>query len=74
MAPAPAIVVKENIFMQTCRIGLVSISDRAARGVYVDQGVPALEAWLNRALISPFSLETRLVPDEQPLNAARIGG
>ncbi|OIV47695.1 molybdopterin adenylyltransferase [Sodalis sp. TME1] len=53
--------------MQTCRIGLVSISDRAARGVYVDQGLPALEAWLNRALTSPFTLETRLVPDEQPL-------
>ncbi|MBT9432435.1 molybdopterin adenylyltransferase [Candidatus Sodalis endolongispinus] len=53
--------------MQTCRIGLVSISDRAARGVYVDQGLPALEAWLNRAVTSHFSLETRLVPDEQPL-------
>lgn len=53
--------------MQTCRIGLVSISDRAARGVYVDQGLPALEAWLNRAVTSPSSLETRLVPDEQPL-------
>lgn len=53
--------------MQTCRIGLVSISDRAARGVYVDQGLPALQAWLNRALTSPFTLETRLVPDEQPL-------
>lgn len=53
--------------MQTCRIGLVSVSDRAARGVYVDQGLPALEAWLNSALTSPFTLETRLVPDEQPL-------
>lgn len=53
--------------MQTCRIGLVSISDRATRGVYVDQGLPALETWLNRALTSPFTLETRLVPDEQPL-------
>ncbi|NDL61344.1 molybdopterin adenylyltransferase [Acerihabitans arboris] len=53
--------------MQTCRIGLVSISDRAANGVYQDQGIPALETWLRRALVSPFTLETRLVPDEQPL-------
>ncbi|WP_410016469.1 molybdopterin adenylyltransferase [Sodalis sp. C49] len=53
--------------MQICRIGLVSISDRAANGVYQDQGIPALESWLRQALISPFTLETRLVPDEQPL-------
>ncbi|HEY0207571.1 molybdopterin adenylyltransferase [Acerihabitans sp.] len=53
--------------MQVCRIGLVSISDRAANGVYQDQGIPALEGWLRQALVSPFTLETRLVPDEQPL-------
>lgn len=53
--------------MQPCRIGLVSISDRAANGVYQDQGIPALETWLRQALASPYTLETRLVPDEQPL-------
>lgn len=53
--------------MQVCRIGLVSISDRAANGVYQDQGIPALEGWLRQALVSPFTLETRLLPDEQPL-------
>lgn len=53
--------------MQTCRIGLVSVSDRAAGGVYQDQGIPALSAWLQQALTTPFTLETRLVPDEQPL-------
>ena len=26
-------------------IGLVSVSDRASRGIYEDQGLPALEAW-----------------------------
>lgn len=46
------------------RIGLVSISDRAAGGVYQDQGIPALQQWLSAALTSPFLLETRLIPDE----------
>ncbi|MEI6546182.1 MAG: molybdopterin adenylyltransferase [Burkholderiales bacterium] len=48
------------------RIGLVSISDRASTGVYADAGIPALETWLTAALTTPFALETRLIPDEQP--------
>ena len=46
-------------------IGLVSISDRASTGVYEDQGVPALEDWFAQALISPWQMETRLIPDVQ---------
>lgn len=48
-------------------IGLVSISDRASSGVYEDQGVPALRDWFSQALISPWQMETRLIPDEQAL-------
>jgi molybdopterin adenylyltransferase len=48
-------------------IGLVSISDRAATGVYEDKGIPALQAWFAAALKSPWRCETRLIPDEQPL-------
>ena len=51
--------------MNTLRIGLVSISDRASSGVYQDKGIPALEEWLSGALATPFKLETRLIPDEQ---------
>jgi molybdopterin adenylyltransferase len=47
------------------RVGLVSISDRASQGVYADQGVPALERWLASALISPWRMETRLIPDDR---------
>ena len=47
-------------------IGLVSISDRASSGVYEDQGVPALRDWFTRALASPWQMQTRLIPDEQP--------
>jgi molybdopterin adenylyltransferase len=46
-------------------IGLVSISDRASAGVYEDQGVPGLAAWFTAALKSPWSMVTRLIPDEQ---------
>lgn len=53
--------------MDTLRIGLVSISDRASSGVYEDKGLPALESWLTRALKTPFTLETRLIPDEQAI-------
>ena len=49
------------------QVGLVSISDRAARGSYPDQGLPALEEWLGRALTSPWRCERRLIADEQPL-------
>jgi molybdopterin adenylyltransferase len=46
------------------RIGVVSISDRASAGVYVDQGIPALQAWLNGAVKNPIAWETRLIPDD----------
>ncbi|BCL75017.1 molybdopterin adenylyltransferase [Jeongeupia sp. HS-3] len=48
------------------KIGLVSISDRASSGVYDDKGIPALRDWLAATLITPHTLETRLIPDEQP--------
>lgn len=53
--------------MDTLRIGLVSVSDRASSGVYQDKGIPALEAWLASALTTPFEIETRLIPDEQSI-------
>ena len=52
---------------ETVRIGLVSISDRAASGVYADQGLPALEEWLSCALHNPLQIESRLIADEQDL-------
>jgi molybdopterin adenylyltransferase len=47
-------------------VGLVSISDRAAGGVYEDKGLPGLRDWLGRALVSPWRTHERLIPDEQP--------
>jgi molybdopterin adenylyltransferase len=50
---------------QFIKIGLVSISDRASSGVYEDKGIPSLQQWLKLAIASPFTLETRLIADEQ---------
>jgi molybdopterin adenylyltransferase len=47
-------------------IGLVSISDRASQGVYRDEGIPALEEWLGRAVAAPaVRVVKRLIPDER---------
>lgn len=54
------------------KIGLVSISDRASRGVYVDQGLPKLKKWLQRAVLNPLELVEHLIPDEQPLIEAKL--
>ena len=43
-----------------------SASDRAASGVYADQGIPSLQDWLSRALRNPVTWVTRLVADDQP--------
>jgi molybdopterin adenylyltransferase len=49
------------------KIGLVSISDRASQGVYEDRGIPNLQNWLKSALITPFTVEVRLIADEKAL-------
>ncbi len=51
--------------LDAVKIGIVSISDRASSGVYVDKGLPALQDWLSRALKNPLQFEPRLIPDEQ---------
>ncbi|WP_370645063.1 molybdopterin adenylyltransferase [Mycetohabitans sp. B6] len=45
-------------------VGLVSISDRASAGVYEDQGIPALQAWLSDTLTSAWQAHTRLIADD----------
>lgn len=51
--------------LEPIRIGIVSVSDRASTGVYVDKGLPALQDWLGRAVKNPIHYEQRLIPDEQ---------
>jgi molybdopterin adenylyltransferase len=54
------------------KIGIVSISDRASRGVYEDKGLPALQAWLGHALKNPLQFEPRLIPDEKERISATL--
>lgn len=56
----------------TIKIGIVSISDRASTGAYVDKGLPALQDWLTRALQNPLQFEPRLIPDEQATISATL--
>jgi molybdopterin adenylyltransferase len=58
--------------MEAVRIGLVSCSDRASQGVYVDQGLPSLRAWLEKAIANPLAFEERLIPDERATIAATL--
>lgn len=53
-------------------IGLVSVSDRASSGGYEDQGIPALQTWLDQALVQPSQYVTRLVADETSLISAAL--
>jgi molybdopterin adenylyltransferase len=56
------------------RVGLVSISDRASRGEYDDQGLPALRTWLQSALREPWDAEERLIADDQAgIEACLVG-
>ncbi len=48
-------------------IGLVSISDRASRGDYQDEGLPHLESWLNGVVKNPIVYHKALIEDDQAL-------
>ena len=51
---------------EALKVGLVSASDRAAGGVYRDEGIPALKDWLSKVIVSPVLVfEERLIPDDR---------
>lgn len=54
------------------RVGILVVSDRAFRGVYEDRGGPAVRAYLERVLASPWEAVSRIVPDEEPLIRAAL--
>jgi molybdopterin adenylyltransferase len=54
------------------KIGLLSASDRAASGVYQDQGIPSLKAWIEQALHNPIEWHTSLIADEFELIASHL--
>ena len=46
------------------KIGLISISDRASKGIYQDEGIPALQTWLSKAITNECTFHERLIADE----------
>jgi molybdopterin adenylyltransferase len=51
--------------MTPARIGILTVSDRASRGEYADEGGPAIRACLEEALTSPWEAVARVVPDDR---------
>ncbi len=54
------------------RIGIVTVSDRASKGVYQDLGGPAIRACLDEILACAWEPVPRLIPDEQPVIEAAL--
>jgi len=50
---------------QPARIGILTVSDRASRGVYEDRGGPAVREYLDQVLESPWEPVARLIADER---------
>lgn len=59
--PAPV----GQLTLESVKIGIVSVSDRASSGVYEDKGLPSLQDWLTRAVQNPIEFLPRLIADEQ---------
>ena len=54
-------------------IGVVTVSDRASRGIYEDRGGPGIVAALTELLASPWHPAARVIPDErEAIEAALI--
>ena len=49
------------------RIGILTISDRASKGVYEDKGGPAIRDCLKEILSCEWEAMPRLIPDEQAI-------
>ncbi len=54
------------------RIGILTVSDRASRGIYEDRGGPAIRDCLAEILSCPWEPVARVIPDERPLIEATL--
>jgi molybdopterin adenylyltransferase len=52
---------------RSVRIGILTVSDRASRGVYQDLGGPAIRDCLTEILTCPWEPVARVIPDERPV-------
>ena len=61
-----------NETVREIKFGVVTVSDRASTGQYEDRGGPAVVEYFTKAVSSPHSVESELVPDEIPAIEAAI--
>ncbi|TWA65961.1 molybdopterin adenylyltransferase [Azospirillum brasilense] len=57
---------------KSARIGIVTVSDRASRGIYEDKGGPAIREELERIVASPWEPVARVIPDDREGIAATL--
>lgn len=53
-------------------IAILTVSDRASRGIYEDRGGPACEDWLRGVVTSAMTITRRIVPDGRDSVAAAL--
>ena len=54
------------------KIGVINVSDRASAGIYADTPGQAAVALLREWLVTPFEVDYRVLPDEQPAIEAEL--
>lgn len=55
-------------------IGILTVSDRASRGEYADEGGPAIRDYLHEVLASPWTARERIVADDLDAIVAALRG
>ena len=58
--------------IEICRVGVLTVSDRAFQGVYEDQSGPAIEELLQKIISGPLQVLLQIVPDEMALIEAAL--
>ncbi len=47
------------------KVGFLTVSDRASQGVYKDSSGPAMQKWVNQALLSPYEVVSKVIADDK---------
>ena len=53
-----------NIEKKFIKIGIVSISHRASKEIYLDLGVPTLRDWCEKVILGKIVFQEKLIPDD----------
>ena len=65
MEPITSFLGRDGHVGDQVRLGIITVSDRASRGEYIDEGGPAILAFFEDAFKSPWTAVYRCVPDER---------